>query len=378
MLSLPTLAGLASTVIFAASILPMLVKAYRSRDLASYSLGNIALANLGNAVHSVYVYSLPPGPIWLLHTFHLVSSALMLGWYLRYGLRQPAQTAAARMGGSPGAERAAAAHVKPGDEVFGHVLPAPPARAGAIAQRAVRPAREPHRSPSPCGCAPTPPAPSRSSSRPGSGTPCSGASARRRSPGPARPSRPRPDRTSPRVACRWDRGHGSSPRAGRGGETGRDRGHRQPLRSPAGARPGVLLGWVMEHRPSNRQCNSWVVSLLDVHPSDQVLEIGFGPGLAIAELAHRAGGSGHVYGIDHSEVRLRQAARRNAIASQPRRPLATAAASAARTIEALLSGAGYTTTRTETLDLDPPVVCILAINPDPARDPSPPAPDPTS
>ena len=34
-LSLPTLAGLASTVIFAASTLPMLVKAYRSRDLAS-------------------------------------------------------------------------------------------------------------------------------------------------------------------------------------------------------------------------------------------------------------------------------------------------------------------------------------------------------
>src|SRR5262249_28898737 len=194
--------------------------------------------------------------------------------------------------------------------------------------------------------------PSRSSSRPGSGTPCSGASARRRSPGPARPSRPCPDRTSPRVACRWDRGHGSSPRAGLGGETGRDRGHRQPLRSPPGARPGVLPGWVMEHRPSNRQCNSWGGSLPEAHPRAPVLEIGFGPGLAIAELAHRAGGSGHVYGIDHSEVRLRQAARRNAIASQPRRPLATAAASAARTIEALLSGAGYTTTRTETLDLD--------------------------
>ena len=79
MLSLPTLAGFVSTVIFAASTLPMLVKACRSRDLASYSLGNIALANLGNAVYSVYVYSLPPGPIWLLHTFYLVSSALMLG-----------------------------------------------------------------------------------------------------------------------------------------------------------------------------------------------------------------------------------------------------------------------------------------------------------
>src|SRR5262249_36705177 len=105
---------------------------------------------------------------------------------------------------------------------------------------------------------------------------------------------------------------------------------------PPGAWPGGLLGWVMEHRPSDRPGTSWVVSLPDVPPSDRVLEIGFGPGLAIAELAHRAGGSGHVYGIDHSEVRLRQAARRNAIASQPRRPLATAAASAARTIEALL------------------------------------------
>src|SRR5262249_61328103 len=113
--------------------------------------------NLGNAVHAVYVYSLPPGPIWLLHTFYLVSSALMLGWYLRYGLRQPAQSAAARMGGSPGAERAGADHVKPGDEVSGDVLPTPtpPAQAGAIAERAVRPAREPHRSPSRCGCAPT-------------------------------------------------------------------------------------------------------------------------------------------------------------------------------------------------------------------------------
>jgi hypothetical protein len=44
MATLSTLAGLAATVIFAASTLPLLVKAYRSRDLASYSLGNIGLA----------------------------------------------------------------------------------------------------------------------------------------------------------------------------------------------------------------------------------------------------------------------------------------------------------------------------------------------
>jgi hypothetical protein len=105
LLTLPVLAGLTATVIFAASTLPMLVKAYRSRDLASYSLGNIGLANLGNAVNSIYVYSLPPSPIWLLHTFYLVSTALMLGWYLRYGLVKPAHSAAAGMGESPDAAR---------------------------------------------------------------------------------------------------------------------------------------------------------------------------------------------------------------------------------------------------------------------------------
>ena len=65
--SLPVLAGIISTIIFAASTLPMLVKAHRTRDLSSYSLGNILLANVGNAVHSVYVLSLPPGPLWVLH-----------------------------------------------------------------------------------------------------------------------------------------------------------------------------------------------------------------------------------------------------------------------------------------------------------------------
>jgi hypothetical protein len=84
MTSLPVLAGIASTIIFAASTLPMLVKARRTRDLSSYSLGNILLANVGNAVHSVYVFSLPPGPLWALHSFYLASTGLMLTWYVRY------------------------------------------------------------------------------------------------------------------------------------------------------------------------------------------------------------------------------------------------------------------------------------------------------
>jgi hypothetical protein len=102
-ISMPTLAGLTSTVIFAVSTLPMLAKAYHSRDLSSYSFGNIVLANVGNAVHSVYVVSLPAGPIWALHAFYLVSSGLMLGWYVRYGLRRPPHRPPEGMGRSPDA-----------------------------------------------------------------------------------------------------------------------------------------------------------------------------------------------------------------------------------------------------------------------------------
>ncbi len=67
----------------------------------------------------------------------------------------------------------------------------------------------------------------------------------------------------------------------------------------------------MAHRSSNRRRNAWAVSLLDVRPDDHVLEIGFGPGLAIRELARLAAG-GYVCGIDHSELMLRRAKRLNA------------------------------------------------------------------
>jgi SAM-dependent methyltransferase len=186
---------------------------------------------------------------------------------------------------------------------------------------------------------------------------------------------------------------------------------------PRGA-AGRVTAWEMAVRPSNRQRNRWVVSLLDVQPADRVLEIGFGPGVAIAELART--GAGHVYGIDHSEVMLRQASRRNAaairagrvtlinasaerlppalggpfdailavnslgfwpapgerlaelrqrlapggriaIVSQPRCRGATATTSrrAAAEIENLLRSAGFTQLGTESLPLDPPAVCVL-------------------
>src|SRR4030095_13095473 len=68
---------------------------------------------------------------------------------------------------------------------------------------------------------------------------------------------------------------------------------------------GRLAGWEMSLRPSDRKRNRWAVALLDVQPQDNILEIGFGPGLAIRELARRAT-DGFVLGIDHSEVMVRQ------------------------------------------------------------------------
>jgi len=81
---LALVAGAISTVIFMTSYVPMLVKAMRTRDLHSYSLSNLLLINLGNMVHSVYVFSLPIGPIWALHSMYLAAGALMIVWYLRF------------------------------------------------------------------------------------------------------------------------------------------------------------------------------------------------------------------------------------------------------------------------------------------------------
>ena len=83
-MNIPVLAGTFSTVLFALGMLPMLLKAARTKDLASYSLSSLVLSNVANVVHSVYVFHLPAGPIWLLHAVYVLASALMLVWWLRY------------------------------------------------------------------------------------------------------------------------------------------------------------------------------------------------------------------------------------------------------------------------------------------------------
>lgn len=77
--------------------------------------------------------------------------------------------------------------------------------------------------------------------------------------------------------------------------------------NPTGAL-GSLAGWVMAYRGGNRRRNLWTVEQLDLCPSDDVLEIGYGPGIAVRGAARVAR---HVVGVDRSEVMRRQALRRN-------------------------------------------------------------------
>jgi ubiquinone/menaquinone biosynthesis C-methylase UbiE len=187
---------------------------------------------------------------------------------------------------------------------------------------------------------------------------------------------------------------------------------------------GRAAGWIMGKRGSNRERNIWAVGLLDVQPDARVLEIGFGPGVAVREMARRAT-NGLVVGVDHSDVMLRQARKRNAaavrdgrvdlrlgsaehlpafeepfdrilavnsllfwddpverledlrgllrpggrlaIAFQPRAPGSTdeTAARAGDEIAKQFGAAGFTDVRVETLDLQPTnAVCVLGVRPE--------------
>jgi SAM-dependent methyltransferase/peptidoglycan/xylan/chitin deacetylase (PgdA/CDA1 family) len=74
---------------------------------------------------------------------------------------------------------------------------------------------------------------------------------------------------------------------------------------------GEIAGRIMARTKSNTERTRWTLSLLDLKAEDRVLEIGFGPGIAI-ELASRIASRGLVAGVDHSEVMVRHATKRNA------------------------------------------------------------------
>ena len=85
-----TIAGAASTLLFASSTLPMVVRAARTRDLSSYSRSHLYMTNAGNAIHTVYIASLPPGPVWVLHCMYSGVAVFMLAAHRRWAPRPTA------------------------------------------------------------------------------------------------------------------------------------------------------------------------------------------------------------------------------------------------------------------------------------------------
>lgn len=61
-----------------------------------------------------------------------------------------------------------------------------------------------------------------------------------------------------------------------------------------------------DHLPENL----WTIAQLDLQPTDRVLEIGFGPGVAVEEILKRLT-AGQVAGIDYSKLMVGEASQRN-------------------------------------------------------------------
>ena len=178
---------------------------------------------------------------------------------------------------------------------------------------------------------------------------------------------------------------------------------------------GRVAGWILAGRGSNLQRNRWTVDLVDAAHGEFVLEVGCGPGVALELCLKRAGV--RAVGVDHSDVMIAQAGKRNrravkagrlklvegtvetlregpfdkafsinviqfvdraafvaqmkrllkpggllATTYQPRRANATRADALklATQLTEVLSAAGFAALRTEELDLKPvPAVCVI-------------------
>lgn len=79
------------------------------------------------------------------------------------------------------------------------------------------------------------------------------------------------------------------------------------------ARPQGLFGRVAAQvmRRANASLKLWVVDLLDLQPTDHVLEVGFGPGVALAEVLRRVP-DGRIAAVDASTSLVRDARSRQA------------------------------------------------------------------
>ena len=80
------------------------------------------------------------------------------------------------------------------------------------------------------------------------------------------------------------------------------------FRRPVGL-SGRLIGHAMARQ--HRTLTDWTIGLLNLSPTDRVLDVGCGSGMAVGLLAEAAA-DGFVAGVDYSSDMVRQATRRNA------------------------------------------------------------------
>ena len=73
---------------------------------------------------------------------------------------------------------------------------------------------------------------------------------------------------------------------------------------------GSLVGHVMAAKGDSRTRGRWTVDLLELDPTDRVLELGYGPGVVTGWLCDEVP-EGQVVGVDRSATIRDQAARRN-------------------------------------------------------------------
>ncbi len=79
------------------------------------------------------------------------------------------------------------------------------------------------------------------------------------------------------------------------------------FRKPSGVL-GHLVGWILSIK--NKERTNWTFDNLRLKPQDKLLEIGYGPGVTLNKIANHLT-SGSIAGIDHSEIMLKQATKRN-------------------------------------------------------------------
>lgn len=84
MAEIQVVSGTVAGFIFAMGSINMVIKAWQTKDLRSYSLSQLVLNNVGNLFYWLYVVSLPLGPIYFMHGFFTLVSLLMLIWYFAY------------------------------------------------------------------------------------------------------------------------------------------------------------------------------------------------------------------------------------------------------------------------------------------------------